>query len=62
MDLVTIMAGVLLGNMITFSFLWHLKKLDSEKPPMRNVLAILFTLLVVFLIGLAVSGSGQAGL
>lgn len=62
MDLATITAGVLLGNLITFALVWNLRKLDAVRPPMFNLLALFFTLLVVFLIGLAASDFGQAAL
>ena len=57
MDFATVTAAVLFANLITVSLLWQLRKLDVEKPPMKNMLATLFIFLVVFLIGLGAADS-----
>ena len=55
MDLVTVMAGVLVGNLLTVGLLWNIKKLDAPNPPLRNIIYVLIIALVVCLIGVAVA-------
>lgn len=62
MDLVTIMAGVLLGNLLTVGLLFNIKKLDVPDPPLRNMVWVVVICSVGFLIALAVAQQTPAGL
>lgn len=44
MDIVTVVAGVILGNALTVAFLWNARKLDTPNPPARNILFVLVIL------------------
>lgn len=58
MDLVTVMAGVLLGNLLTVGLLFNIKKLDVPDPPLRNMVWVVVIGLVVCLIGVALARQG----
>ena len=54
----TVMAGVLLGNLLTVGLLFNIKKLDVPDPPLRNMVWVVVIGLVVCLIGVALARQG----
>lgn len=59
MDIVTVIAGVLLGNTLTAAFLWNARKLDAPNPPLKNILVALAILGFAALIFVAGAQSGR---
>jgi hypothetical protein len=62
MDLITVVAGVLLGNLITVALIWNIRQLGGPNPPIRNLLAVIFIGLVVATIGIVLGQSSPAEL
>ena len=59
MNIVTVLAGVLIGNFITFMLIWQIRKLDVPNPPIKSLLAVIFIGVWIALIGFAFSQSLQ---
>lgn len=62
MDLVTVVAGVILGNSLTVAFLWNARKLDAPEPPVRNILIALAILGFAGLVFVAGAQNHEVGL
>ena len=57
MDIITVTAGVLIGNLITAALLWQLRAVSVPEPPVKNLIILLLIFGLMILIGLGLAQS-----